>query len=323
MSEAENRIQVLVDNILRGEVRAISGAITSVENRDSDSHALLKLLFPRTGKASLIGITGPAGAGKSTLVDGLASFIRAQGHSIGILAIDPSSPFSGGAILGDRVRMQAHASASDIFIRSMATRGTLGGISSATMDAAMILDAAGKDFILIETVGVGQDEVEIIRLADVTLVLAIPGTGDDVQAFKAGLMEIADIFVLNKSDLPGTDRVEQEIRSLLSLAPESQVWSPEIIRTVATQQEGLANLWQAISRYLAFSRERGIFTERRKQHWQYRIVSLLQNRLLDQLLHHVLPYGALDEYAAQVASRQSDPYEVTDRILKQSGHLNP
>ncbi|MBI1956607.1 MAG: methylmalonyl Co-A mutase-associated GTPase MeaB, partial [Acidobacteria bacterium] len=280
---------------------------------------LLRRLFPHTGHATLLGITGAPGAGKSTLVDSLATVLRKAGHTVGVLAVDPSSPFTGGAILGDRVRMQAHASDPGTYIRSMATRGALGGLSAATLDAAVVLDAAGKDYILVETVGVGQDEVEVMRLADVTLVLLVPGMGDDVQAFKAGIMEIADIFVINKSDLPGAERLEQEIRALLSLSPASQSWEPPIMKTVATEQQGVEELWETISRYLAFSRDQGILKQRRVDHWQVRILELLRERLLQQVRQDVLGNGALRQYAAAVASRQQDPYSVADKILAQAG----
>ena len=343
MSEREHLLQGWVENILRGDVRAISRAISSVENGGAQAQELLRRLFPHTGHAILLGITGAPGAGKSTLVDSLATVLRNAGHTVGVLAVDPSSPFTGGAILGDRVRMQAHDSDPGTYIRSMATRGALGGLSAATLDAAVVLDAAGKDFILVETVGVGQDEIEIMRLADVTLVLLVPGMGDDVQAFKAGIMEIADIFVINKSDLPGTERLEQEIRSLLSLSPASQQdahhheqgvlesgasltlpspsqpWEPPIVKTVATEQQGMEELWETISRYLAFSRDQGILKQRRVDHWQVRILKLLREQLLQQIRQEVLGNGALHEYAAAVASRQEDPYSVADKILAQAG----
>ena len=205
------------EKILRGDTRAVARAITAVENREAQGVELLKRLFSRTGRATLIGVTGAAGSGKSTLVDALVTNLRSKGHSVGVLAVDPTSPFTGGAMLGDRVRMQTHANDPGTYIRSMATRGSLGGLAAATLDAALVLDASGKEFILIETVGVGQDEVEIARLADVTLLLLVPNFGDDVQVLKAGVMEIADIFVVNKSDLDGTDRLEQDIRGVLSL----------------------------------------------------------------------------------------------------------
>ena len=320
MFEREHLLQGWVENILRGDVRAVSRAISSVENGGAQAQELLRRLFPHTGHATLLGITGAPGAGKSTLVDSLATVLRKKRHTVGVLAVDPSSPFTGGAILGDRVRMQAHDSDPGTYIRSMATRGALGGLSAATLDATVVLDAAGKDFILVETVGVGQDEVEIMRLADVTLVLLVPGMGDDVQAFKAGIMEIADIFVINKSDLPGAERLEQEIRALLSLTPPaSQPWLPPIVKTVATAQQGVEELWETISRYLSFSRDQGILKQRRVDHWQVRILELLRERLLQQVRQEVLGNGALLQYAAAVASRQDDPYSVADKILAQAG----
>ncbi|MBI4459140.1 MAG: methylmalonyl Co-A mutase-associated GTPase MeaB [Acidobacteria bacterium] len=320
MSEREQLLESWIESIRSGDVRAISRAITSVENGDAQAQELLRRLFPHTGHATLMGVTGAPGAGKSTLVDALATVLRKAGHTVGVLAVDPSSPFTGGAILGDRVRMQAHASDPGTYIRSMATRGALGGLSAATLDAAVVLDAAGKDFVLIETVGVGQDEIEIMRLADVTVLLLVPGMGDEVQAFKAGIMEIADIFVINKSDLPGAERLEQEIRALLSLAPAGQRWEPPVVKTVATEQQGVNELWEAISRYLAFSRDQGILKQRRVEHWQSRILDLLREKLLQQVLGSVVSNGALRQHAAAVASRQEDPYSVADEILAQAGH---
>src|SRR6202166_3870941 len=222
-----------------GDVRAISRAITAIENHSAEAEELLRQLFPYTGKAYLTGVTGAPGTGKSTLVDRLAAYHRKRNDRVGVIAVDPTSPYSGGAILGDRIRMQRHASDSGIFIRSMATRGCLGGLARATGDVALILDASGKQHVLVETVGVGQDEVDIVRLADCTLVLLVPGMGDDVQNMKAGLMEIADIFVLNKSDREGVDHLEAQLQAMLELAPERDGWKPTIIRTVATENKGV------------------------------------------------------------------------------------
>ncbi len=246
-----------VERIRRGDVSAISRAISWIEDGEARGQELLQALLPHTGRAKLIGVTGAAGSGKSNLVDCLAALLQTRGKTVGILAVDPSSPYSGGALLGDRIRMRTQANDTGAYIRSMATRGSLGGVSRATLDAARVLDAAGKEYILIETVGVGQAEVEIARLADVTLVLLTPGMGDDVQAMKAGVMEIADVFVLNKSDLPGAERVEQEIQALLSVSPRAEKWQPPIVKTVATENKGVEQLLAAIEKYLDFSKAGG------------------------------------------------------------------
>ena len=235
-----------------GDPRALARAISIVENRRPESADLLKALFPHSGHASVIGLTGAPGAGKSTLVDQLAKHYRKQNQTVGIIAVDPTSPYTGGAILGDRIRMQDHYSDPGIFIRSMATRGSLGGLARTTADVATILDASGRDRILIETVGVGQDEVDIVRLADVTVVILVPGMGDDVQTIKAGIMEIADIFVINKSDREGAERVEREIRAMQSLDIRKDGWTPPIIKTVASEGTGTEELAEAISSYEAF-----------------------------------------------------------------------
>jgi LAO/AO transport system kinase len=238
-----------VDQIAAGDTRALARAATAIENRAPESAKLLRELGPRAGRAIVAGITGPPGAGKSTLVDALARAIRREGKSVGILAVDPTSRVSGGAILGDRIRMQAHHGDPGVFIRSMATRGAVGGLARSTADLALLLDAAGKDYVLIETVGVGQDEVEVAGVADVTVLVLIPGMGDDVQAIKAGIMEIADIFVINKADHPGADRVEREIQGLLSLGHRADGWRPPIVKTVATEDKGVAELLKAMQEF--------------------------------------------------------------------------
>src|SRR6185312_1367529 len=235
-------IQNLMERVTSGDARALARAITLVENRTPESSELLKALFPRTGQGKVVGLTGSPGAGKSTLVDHLAREYRKQEKTVGIIAVDPTSPYSGGAILGDRIRMQAHHADPGIYIRSMATRGFLGGLAPATADVATLLDAAGKDVVLVETVGVGQDEIDIVRLAEVTIVILVPGMGDDVQSIKAGIMEIADIFVINKSDRDGADNVGKEIRLMQSLAMRGDNWQPSIVRTVATEGKGIPEL---------------------------------------------------------------------------------
>src|SRR3984885_8217871 len=271
------------EQVRAGDERAISRAVSAIENREREAEEILRQLFPYTGHAYRVGITGAPGTGKSTLVDRLASHYRADKKTVGIIAVDPSSPFTGGAILGDRVRMQGHATDSGIFIRSMATRGSLGGLAQATSDTALLLDAAGKEFILVETVGVGQGEIEIVRLADCTLVVLVPGMGDDVQNLKAGLMEIADIFVLNKCDREGADRFEEQLRAMLTIAPERDGWRPPVVRTIATESKGIAELAKEITRF----QQHSLGTENRRPReielWKQRLVELLELRLMERV----------------------------------------
>jgi LAO/AO transport system kinase len=308
-------IETWAQQIRAGEVRAISRAITAIENHEPEADEILKQLFHLTGKASIIGITGAPGTGKSTLVDRLAASYRRAGKTVGVIAVDPTSPFTGGAILGDRIRMQSHASDEGIFIRSMATRGFLGGLARATADVSLLLDAAGKEIIIIETVGVGQDEVDIVRLADCTLVLLVPGLGDDVQNMKAGLMEIGHIFVINKADREGADRLEQQVHAMLELAHESDGWRPAVARTIATDNKGIDELAAEITKYLKRTKASPEFHAREMDHWSRRLVEMLESRLLDRLLGTPENKGRLTALAQEVAQRKKDPYAAVEDLL--------
>ncbi|MBI1738500.1 MAG: methylmalonyl Co-A mutase-associated GTPase MeaB [Acidobacteria bacterium] len=307
------------DKIRAGDVRAISRAITAIENHEPEAEEVLRLLFPDTGQAYLIGVTGSPGTGKSTLVDRLASRYRKQQLPVGIVAVDPSSPFSGGAILGDRIRMQGHATDSGIFIRSMATRGFLGGLARTTADVALLLDAAGKRVILVETVGVGQDEVDIVKLADCTLVVLMPGSGDEVQAIKAGIMEIGDIFVLNKADREGTDRFEQQLTAMLALAPERDGWRPPVVRTVATEDKGTQQLAAAIEKFRGHFAAAAPRNAKNVERWKQRLLELLQARLMERVAGEGLGEAALVAVANEVAERKKDPYSAVSEILARVG----
>lgn len=308
-------IQHWVDRIRAGDVRALARAISTIEDNRPESRELLKALFNFTGRARVIGLTGAPGAGKSTLVDQLAREYRRQERTVGIIAVDPTSPYTGGAILGDRIRMQAHHADPGIYIRSMATRGNLGGLARATTDAATVLDAAGKDIVLIETVGVGQDEIDIVRLADVTVVILVPGMGDDVQTIKAGIMEIADIFVINKSDREGADRVEREIRSMQSLAIRSDKWTPPIIKTVAIDGKGVPELAAAIVNYEQFLEQKDLLLKKKISSWRERLIEMLRDGLLERLLSERLPEAEIARLAAEIAEHKRDPYSLVEEIV--------
>ena len=310
--------QSWVARVRAGDIRAMSRTITAIENGEPEAEELLRQLFPATGNAYLIGITGAPGAGKSSLVDKLAAHYRQQGKTVGIIAVDPTSPFSGGAILGDRIRMQNHATDSGIYIRSMATRGSLGGLARATSDVALLLDAAGKEIILIETVGVGQDEVDIVKLADVTAVLLVPGMGDDVQTLKAGIMEIGDLFIINKADRPGAERLEQEVKAMLSLATPRD-WDPKVLKTVATEGTGVPEVAAALEAYHQHYEASARRPEKNAARWRARLVELLRDRLMDVVAGEAVGDARLEEFAARVARRETDPYTVVNEILAQMG----
>jgi LAO/AO transport system kinase len=317
-------ISTWVEQIRSGNLRALSRAITAVENRTPESHPLLQSLFAYSGQACVIGLTGSPGAGKSTLVDALAGHYRKRRQSVGIIAIDPTSPFTGGAILGDRIRMASHSGDAGCFIRSMATRGALGGLSSTTADVATVLDASGRDRVLIETVGVGQDEVDIVRLADVTVVILVPGMGDDVQSIKAGIMEIADLFVINKADREGAERVEREIRALQSLSTRADGWVPPVVKTIATSGNGVDELVSAIDGFQSFL-DTGDFGRRRRiANWQARLRAMLRDELLRQIVDQAFSEDAAAQYAVQVAAHQRDPYSLIAEIAgKFARHCPP
>jgi LAO/AO transport system kinase len=306
-------IQPWIAQLCSGDVRALARAISTVENRSPGWSELLKALFPHSGKARVLGLTGPPGAGKSTLVNQLARFYRKENHTVGIIAVDPTSPYTGGAILGDRIRMQDHFSDPGIYIRSMATRGSLGGLARTTADVTTVLDASGRDIIMIETVGVGQDEVDIVRLADVTIVILVPGMGDDVQTIKAGIMEIADIFVINKSDRDGAEHVEREIRALQSLAMRSDGWTPPIVKAIASQGAGIEELAGAVAAYETHLKKANLALRKSVENWEQRLIEMLRDTLLEKAREHIAD-GGLARYAAEVVEHKRDPYTLVEEI---------
>ncbi|HSK72476.1 MAG TPA: methylmalonyl Co-A mutase-associated GTPase MeaB [Pyrinomonadaceae bacterium] len=305
-----------LEKLFRGEPRQIARAISRVENGANDAGDLMKAVFPRTGNALIIGITGSPGAGKSSLVDKLALSYREKGEKIGIIAVDPSSPFSGGAILGDRIRMQTLGLDKNVFIRSMATRGKLGGLARATVDAVGILDAAGFDKIIVETVGVGQDEVEIVKTADVSVVVLVPGMGDDIQAIKAGIMEIGDVFVINKADREGVLRTEKELEALLSLAHRPDFWNPPIVKTIATENKGIEDLSKAIESYNEFQKQGEVSLARKQAIARWRLLELLQEKLLADVLNRNGTSEKLDKLALEIAEKRNNPYSAVEEILE-------
>jgi LAO/AO transport system kinase len=311
---ADVNLEEIVEGVQSGRTRAVSAAISAVEDGDAQAFELLKRIFPLSGGSHVIGITGPPGAGKSTLTDRLVLLARDGGKRVGIVAVDPTSPFSGGAILGDRVRMSRHFNDPGVFIRSMATRGALGGISRATYDAVTILEASGCDVVIIETVGVGQDEIDIVNTAHTSAVVLVPGMGDDVQAIKAGILEIGDIFVVNKADRPGTERLVTELGMMLDLAPQTDGWRPPVIKTIASEGEGVEELAAAIEEHGGFLKSEGFGRKKEILRCRHRIRELWKTQAMDRLFPNLLSEEELQRAAEDMAERHAEPYTLIERL---------
>lgn len=306
----------IAEGVLSGSRRALSRAITIVENEYDDAVEIMQKLYQHTGRAHVIGITGPPGAGKSTLTDKLAKYYRQQGKTVGIIAIDPTSPYSGGAILGDRIRMNELATDPGVFIRSMATRGSLGGLSQKTADVVKVFDAFGTNIIIVETVGVGQSEVDIVKAADSTIVVLVPGLGDDIQAIKAGILEIGDLFVINKADREGADRLNLEIEMMLELNSEKVSWRPPIKRTQASSGEGISELAVSIEEHINYLNDSGEMIKRRTQRTKNELLTRIDDQIGRYVLQKIEATGEFENIVKKIQQRQQDPYTVVSEILK-------
>jgi len=309
-------VAVSAKDVLSGDIQAAARLMRDLDDEIPSAHRTLKTLYRHTGRACILGITGAPGAGKSTLVDSLTGEIRREGKTVGIVAIDPTSPFSGGAILGDRIRMQKHALDDGVFIKSLATRGHLGGLSKSTIDIVNVMDAMGKDIVIIETVGVGQDEVEIVKVAHTNIVLVVPGMGDDIQALKAGILEIADIFVVNKSDREGADRTRQELETMVSMNTYREgEWIPPVMAAVAQTGVGVPDLFSEIGRHWKFvSREENLARYRREKA-RVELLEILKKKLIDKAVEDLSRNGVLDLLLGEIAEKQRDPYSVAERVV--------
>ncbi len=308
------KIDNLIKDIIKGNPVAAAKAISLVENKSIHAQEVMRGIFPYTGKAVVVGVTGSPGTGKSTLVSQMIALLHGAKRDLGIVAVDPSSPFTGGAILGDRIRMMRHSTSPDVFIRSMATRGHLGGLARTSGEALLILEAAGKDYLLIETVGVGQDEVEVVKLADVIAVVLTPGAGDEIQIFKAGIMEIADVFVLNKADSPDTERAERQINALLDLG-KMEGRAIKLVRTVATEGQGVPQLLEEIERIIGGGGEEA-WIERRKRRLSWMLKEIISAKIYDEVVGNVedIEFG---EHVERLYRKETDPYTLADKIIRQ------
>lgn len=306
----------LIKEALNGSERAIAKLITMVENEVPGWIEVMKELYPHTGNAYLIGFTGPTGSGKSTLVDRIALTLCNQNCNVGIIAVDPSSPFTGGALLGDRIRMHDVTNNEKVFIRSLGTRGGLGGISQATSDVIKILDASGKEFILIETVGIGQDEVEIAQIVDTSIVISVPGLGDDIQTIKAGVMEIGDIFVVNKADREGADHVATMIRAMLDLNPSTNFWKQPVVKTIATENQGIDELIEQIMLHRRHLIENELLVAKRKERIGREVTKLLEHRISQYVRDRIEEIHTLKDFIEQINNREKDPYSCVDILLE-------
>jgi GTPase len=304
----------LAERLVAGDRLALSRLISAVEAGRPDARETLRCLFVRTGRAHVVGVTGPPGSGKSTLTTRLAMTYRERGSTVGIVAVDPTSPFSGGAILGDRVRMMELHSDPGVFMRSMATRGVMGGLARSTLDVVLLLDAFGKDVIMVETVGVGQDEVEIARAADSTVVVGVPNLGDDIQAIKAGILEIADVLVVNKADLAGADRLVADLRTMLQLGSSHSDWAPPIVQTVATEGTGVSELVDQLSKHRAYLESTGSWRTRRAESARRQVRAIVEDRV-QRRLEAVTAGGVWQARFASIAAREEDPYSVAEEVL--------
>jgi len=305
----------LIDGIREGRYRALAQAVSLVERDDPRADELLAEVYPLTGKARILGITGSPGAGKSTLVAAMTRFYRKQGKRVGIIAVDPTSPFTGGAILGDRIRMQDLYTDRGVFIRSMATRGFLGGLAKATNDVVDLLDAGGFDYVLVETVGVGQDEVEVMRTVQTNVVVLVPGMGDDIQAIKAGIMEIGDVFVVNKADRPGADKTVTEVMMMMSLVEEHGDWISPIVKTVASRSEGIVELNDALGSHDTYLRSSGELDRRNRERVRIRVETQLKERFMQRIVGETMTRQAYDEMLDAVLRKTTNPHDAAEEIL--------